>query len=45
MKPFESFLAKQLKEYLTYRKELGYAENPLRSKLLAFDRYIQKQHS
>jgi len=44
MKPFESFLARQLEEYLTYRKELGYAEKPLRPRLLAFDRYIQKQH-
>ena len=44
MKPFESFLARQLEEYLTYRKELGYAEKPLRPRLLAFDRYIQKQN-
>lgn len=44
MKPFESFLARQLEEYLTYRKKLGYAENPLRPRLLAFDRYIQKQN-
>jgi len=44
MKPFESFLAKQLDEYLTYRKGLGYAKNPLKPRLLAFDRYLQKQN-
>lgn len=44
MKPFESFLAKHLEEYLAYRKELGYAEKPLRPRLLVFDRYLQKQN-
>ena len=44
MKPFESFLAKQLDEYLAYRKGLGYSKNPLKPRLLAFDRYLQKQN-
>jgi len=44
MKPFESFLANQLKAYLAYRKGLGYAQNPLEFKLRAFDRYLQKQN-
>jgi integrase len=44
MKPFESFLAKQLEEYVAYRKGLGYAKKPLRPRLVAFDRYLQKQN-
>jgi site-specific recombinase XerD len=44
MKPFESFLAKQLEQYVAYRKELGYAKKPLRPRLVAFDRYLQKQN-
>ena len=44
MKPFESFLAKQLEEYVAYRKGLGYAKKPLGPRLVAFDRYLQKQN-
>ncbi len=44
MKPFESFLAKQLQEYVAYRKGLGYAKNRITPWLLAFDRYLQKQN-
>ncbi len=44
MKPFESFLAKQLEEYVAYRKALGYAKMPLRHRLAAFDRYLQQQN-
>lgn len=44
MKPFESFLAEQLEEYMVYRKGLGYAKRPLEPRLYAFDRYIQKQN-
>jgi integrase len=44
MKPFESFLAKQLEEYVAYRKGLGYAKKPLKPRLVAFDRYLQKQN-
>jgi len=44
MKHFESFLAKQLKAYLAYRKGMGYAQKPLVFRLLAFDRYLQKRN-
>ena len=44
MKPFKSFLANHLEEYITYRQGLGYAKYPLRLQLLAFDRYLQKQN-
>ena len=42
MKPFESFLAPQLNEYLTYRQGLGYTLMPTRAYLLAFDRYLKQ---
>lgn len=44
MKPFESFLAKHLEEYVAYRQELGYAKQRITPWLLAFDRYLQKQN-
>ncbi|MDP2646272.1 MAG: tyrosine-type recombinase/integrase [Desulfobacterales bacterium] len=44
MKPFESFLAKQLEEYVAYRTDLGYAKKAIRPCLLAFDQYLQKQN-
>jgi integrase/recombinase XerD len=44
MRAFESFMAKQLEEYVVYRKGLGYAKKALRPRLLAFDRYLQKQN-
>ncbi len=44
MKPFESFLAKQLEEYAAYRKGLGYEKQKITPYLLAFDRYLQKQN-
>ena len=44
MKPFESFLAKQLGEYVAYRQGLGYAKQRIKPNLLAFDRYLQKQN-
>lgn len=43
MKPFESFMAKQLEEYLAYRRGLGYADQSLRSCLRVLDRYLQSQ--
>jgi site-specific recombinase XerD len=42
MKPFESFLAPQLNEYLTYRQGLGYTLMPTGHHLLAFDRYLKQ---
>ena len=44
MKPFESFLAKHLEEYVAYRHGLGYAKQRITPWLLAFDRYLQKQN-
>jgi len=44
MKPFESFMARELEEYVAYRKHLGYAKKGLRTSLSAFDRYL-KEHN
>lgn len=41
MKPFESFLAKELEEYLAYRRGLGYADQSFRSRLRPLDRQLQ----
>jgi integrase/recombinase XerD len=40
MKPFESFLAPHLHDYLRYREALGYAPQPCYSLLRLFDRYV-----
>jgi site-specific recombinase XerD len=42
MRPFESFLAPQLDEYLDYRQALGYTASPARDSLLIFDRYLKE---
>ena len=42
MKPFESFLATQIKEFIAYRQSLGYAQRPVRQYLLLFDRYLKE---
>jgi integrase/recombinase XerD len=42
MKPFESFLAPHLEQYLAYRQSLGYASRPSASHLRYFDRYLRK---
>ena len=42
MKPFESFLAPQLKEFIAYRQSLGYSLRPVRDYLLIFDRYLME---
>jgi len=44
MKPFESFLAPHLEDYMTYRIGLGYARHPQRDNLLAFDKYLRKHN-
>jgi len=44
MKHFESFLAPQLEEYITYRQSLGYAKSPLISYLKILDRYLKSQN-
>ena len=41
-KVFESFMAPQLKQFAAYRKQLGYEPDGIRSVLLDFDRYLQK---
>ena len=40
MKSFKSFLAPQLKAFLAYRENLGYAMRPYRFFLLMFDDYM-----
>ena len=42
MKPFESFLAPKMEQYLAYRKALGYNSHYSHYLLLHFDRYVQK---
>ena len=41
-KVFESFMAPQLRQFSAYRKQLGYEPDAIRSVLLDFDRYLQK---
>jgi integrase/recombinase XerD len=43
MKRFESFLAPPLRQYIAYRRNLGYAKSPSVSHLLTFDRYVKEQ--
>ena len=40
MKPFKSFLSKELENFIVYRKGLGYSVKHIRNPLLIFDRYI-----
>ena len=44
MKPFESFLAPQIQEFITYRQNLGYQIRRSRSHLKTFDRYLKEQN-
>jgi integrase/recombinase XerD len=41
-KVFESFMAPQFIQFVAYRKQLGYEPDGIRSVLLDFDRYLQK---
>ena len=43
MKPFESFMAPKMQQYVAYRKNLGYAKKGLKPSLFAFDRYLIEQ--
>ncbi len=43
MKPFKSFLASQLEEYLAYRNTIGYRDINMRSCLRSFDRYVKEK--
>jgi integrase/recombinase XerD len=40
MKPFESFMSRQLEEYITHRQGLGYNPMPTRYHLVIFDHYL-----
>ena len=42
MKPFESFLASPINEYIAHRESLGYRTKVQRSYLLTFDRYLKQ---
>jgi integrase len=43
MKPFESFIASQLHEFIAYREGLGYSMRHRRSYLLTLDRYLKEK--
>ena len=43
MKPFNSFLAEQLTDYVAYRTSLGYSAKPLESHLQTFDQYLAQR--
>ncbi len=45
MSQFKSFLAEELEEYISYRRNIGYKKNNTRSFLLRFDRYIHGQQA
>ena len=45
MKPFESFMAQRLDEFLVYRKNLGYEMKSFTSQLRTFDRYLKDKES
>lgn len=45
MKNFDSFLAPQLNEYLSYRQSLGYTTRVSRAHLLVFDRYLRQTNA
>jgi integrase len=45
MKNFESFLAKQLQQYISYRQNLGYAQERISYPLFVFDRYLRQQNA
>ena len=45
MKPFESFLAQRLDEFLVYRNNLGYKMGGFKSHLNVFDRYVKEKES
>jgi integrase/recombinase XerD len=45
MKPFESFLAPKLNEFLTYRQSLGYSLDTIRYHLRLFDRYVMEKNA
>jgi integrase/recombinase XerD len=45
MKPFESFLTKDMEAFIAYRISLGYSQTHMRTYLRHLDRYALKHHS
>jgi len=45
MKPFESFLAPKLNEFLAYRQHLGYSLKTMKYHLRLFDRYVIEKNA
>jgi len=45
MKPFESFMALELEEYILYRSSIGFTDSSLKSHLHTFDRYIREKEA
>ena len=45
MKPFESFLAQKIEEYMTYRLSLGFSLHTMTSHLRSFDRYLAMRNT
>ena len=45
MKPFESFLAQKIEEYVAYRQSLGFSLHPMTSHLRTFDRYLAMRNT
>ncbi len=45
MKPFESFLAPKLNEFLAYRQSLGYSLDTISYHLRLFDRYVMEKNA
>lgn len=43
MKPFKSFLATEMENFISYRQGLGYSCHSLRWALLTFDNFLMKQ--
>jgi site-specific recombinase XerD len=43
MNAFDSFLSKQLNDYVAYRQSLGFSTKPFRSYLKTFDRYLAQR--
>ncbi len=43
MKPFKSFLSRELEAFISYREGLGYSANHIRDPLLVFDKYVRRQ--
>ena len=45
MKPFESFMASELEEYILYRASIGFTDRSLKSHLHTFDQYIREKEA